>query len=171
VSQHCLGLGHLPVPLKKVKFLPKPNEDPKFSQNLRPIILCPIRVNEMTSWRKKNAKEWNILNACQFGYPADNSSKIHEAGGSRHPKFHQSFVDGCCVDIIHISNVVKKLNVASALLKLLRFEVFTAVTMKNGVFWDVTPCGSCKNRRFGGTWLLLHQGDKNRWTRKNASCN
>jgi hypothetical protein len=23
--------------------------------------------------------------------------------------------------------------------------------MKNGVFWGVTPCGSCKNRRFGGT--------------------
>jgi hypothetical protein len=23
--------------------------------------------------------------------------------------------------------------------------------MKNDVFWDVTPCGSCKNRRFGGT--------------------
>jgi hypothetical protein len=32
-----------------------------------------------------------------------------------------------------------------------RFEVFTAVTMKNGVFWDVTPCGSCKNLRFEGT--------------------
>jgi hypothetical protein len=31
-----------------------------------------------------------------------------------------------------------------------RFEVFTAVTMKNCVFWDVTPCGSCKNRHFGG---------------------
>jgi hypothetical protein len=31
-----------------------------------------------------------------------------------------------------------------------RFEVFMAVTMKNGVFWDVTSCGSCKNRRFGG---------------------
>jgi hypothetical protein len=26
-----------------------------------------------------------------------------------------------------------------------RFEVFTVVSMKNGVFWDVTPCGSCKN--------------------------
>jgi hypothetical protein len=25
-----------------------------------------------------------------------------------------------------------------------RFEIFTAVTIKNGVFWDVTPCGSCK---------------------------
>jgi hypothetical protein len=43
-----------------------------------------------------------------------------------------------------------------------RFEVFTAVTMKNGVFWVVTPCGSCKNQPFGGTWRLLHQGDKNR---------
>jgi hypothetical protein len=32
-----------------------------------------------------------------------------------------------------------------------RFEVFTAVTMKNDVFWDVTPCGSCKNQRFRGT--------------------
>jgi hypothetical protein len=32
-----------------------------------------------------------------------------------------------------------------------RFEVFTAVTMKNGVFWDVTLCGSSKNRRFEGT--------------------
>jgi hypothetical protein len=25
------------------------------------------------------------------------------------------------------------------------------MTMKNGVLWDVTPCGSCNNRRFGGT--------------------
>jgi hypothetical protein len=32
-----------------------------------------------------------------------------------------------------------------------RFEGFTAVTIKNGVFWDVTPCGSCKNRGFRGT--------------------
>jgi hypothetical protein len=52
-----------------------------------------------------------------------------------------------------------------------RFEVFPAVTMKNGVYWDVMPCGSCKNRCFGGTQRLLHQGDKNRWTRNNVSCN
>jgi hypothetical protein len=32
-------------------------------------------------------------------------------------------------------------------------------TLKNGIFWVVTPCGSCKNRRFGGTWRLLHQCD------------
>jgi hypothetical protein len=49
------------------------------------------------------------------------------------------------------------------------FEVFTAVTMKNGFFWDVTPCGSCNNPRFWGTYRLLHQRDKNRWTRYNAS--
>jgi cytidine deaminase len=40
--------------------------------------------------------------------------------------------------------------------------------MKNGVFWDVTPCGSCKNRRFGGTWRLHYQSDKNRGTRNNV---
>jgi hypothetical protein len=32
-----------------------------------------------------------------------------------------------------------------------RFEVFTAVTMKNAVFWDITPCSFCKNGRLGGT--------------------
>jgi hypothetical protein len=31
------------------------------------------------------------------------------------------------------------------------FEVFTAVTMKNSVFWDMVPCRSCVNWHFGGT--------------------
>jgi hypothetical protein len=43
-----------------------------------------------------------------------------------------------------------------------KLEVFTAVTMKKSVFWDVMPRGACKNRRFGGTYRLLYQGDKNR---------
>jgi hypothetical protein len=30
-----------------------------------------------------------------------------------------------------------------------QFEGFTAVTKNNAVLWDVTPCGSCKNRRYG----------------------
>jgi hypothetical protein len=33
------------------------------------------------------------------------------------------------------------------------------------------PRGSCKNGRFWGTWLLHYQGNKNPWTRNNASCN
>jgi hypothetical protein len=31
------------------------------------------------------------------------------------------------------------------LFKNVSFQVFTAVTMKNSVLWDVTPRGSCKN--------------------------
>jgi hypothetical protein len=41
-----------------------------------------------------------------------------------------------------------------------KFMVFSehSIPLKNFAFWVVTPCGSCKNRRFGGTWRLLHQG-------------
>jgi hypothetical protein len=40
------------------------------------------------------------------------------------------------------------------------FKVFKAVAMKNAVFWDVAPCGSCENRRFGGTCSLHFQVEK-----------
>jgi hypothetical protein len=40
-----------------------------------------------------------------------------------------------------------------------RFDVFT-VTMKNAAFWDVAPCGSCENPRFGGTCHLHLQGGR-----------
>jgi hypothetical protein len=39
-------------------------------------------------------------------------------------------------------------------IKFVRFEVFTAVTMKIAVFWDVAPCSFCVNRRFGGSYRL-----------------
>jgi hypothetical protein len=29
------------------------------------------------------------------------------------------------------------------------------------VFWDITPCGSYKDLRFGGIYRLHHQGEKN----------
>jgi hypothetical protein len=35
--------------------------------------------------------------------------------------------------------------------------------------WDVTPCGSCKNWRFGGTYRLCHQGYNNRRARNVSS--
>jgi hypothetical protein len=41
-----------------------------------------------------------------------------------------------------------------------RFEGFKAVTMKNAVSWDVAPCSSSVNRRFGGTYSLHLQGKK-----------
>jgi hypothetical protein len=52
-----------------------------------------------------------------------------------------------------------------------RSEVLTEVTMKNAVFWDVAPCGSCMNRRFGVTYRLHHQGDKDQLARNNISLN
>jgi hypothetical protein len=36
-------------------------------------------------------------------------------------------------------------------MNLVRFEVFTVLTIKNDVFWDVKPRGSCKDRSFGVT--------------------
>jgi hypothetical protein len=42
------------------------------------------------------------------------------------------------------------------------FEVFTAVTMNNAVFWDVAPCRYCVNRRFGGKYRLNLQGRNTR---------
>jgi hypothetical protein len=32
--------------------------------------------------------------------------------------------------------------------------------LKKAIFWDDTPCGSCKTRRFRGTYRLYHRGDK-----------
>jgi hypothetical protein len=52
-----------------------------------------------------------------------------------------------------------------------RFEVFTAVTMKNTVFWYVSPCGSFKYRRFEGTYRLHHQGGKNQRARNSVNSN
>jgi hypothetical protein len=51
------------------------------------------------------------------------------------------------------------------------FEVFTAVTMKNAIFWDAEPCGSCKSPGFGVTYHLHHQGDKNQWARNSVPPN
>jgi hypothetical protein len=46
----------------------------------------------------------------------------------------------------------------------------TLYNLKNVVFWDVTPRGSCKNRRFEGTFRQHYHGDKNR-RRKRVSSN
>jgi hypothetical protein len=43
----------------------------------------------------------------------------------------------------------------------LRFDVFTAVTIKIAVSLDMTaPCGSCKNRDFSGKYRLHLQAER-----------
>jgi hypothetical protein len=49
------------------------------------------------------------------------------------------------------------------------FEVFTEVATKAAVFRDVTPYGSCKNRRFRGIYRLHHQGEKIHQARTNLA--
>jgi hypothetical protein len=39
--------------------------------------------------------------------------------------------------------------------KICLFRDKTSCSSKNGVFWVVMPCGSCKNRRFGGTYAAF----------------
>jgi hypothetical protein len=51
-----------------------------------------------------------------------------------------------------------------------KFEVSSAVTMKNAVFWDVTTCGF-RSRLFGGMYCLYHQAEKNRRARSIVSSN
>jgi hypothetical protein len=39
-----------------------------------------------------------------------------------------------------------------------RFWVFMAVIPKNAIFWDIVPCGSCKNQHFRGMHRLSGLG-------------
>jgi hypothetical protein len=41
--------------------------------------------------------------------------------------------------------------------------------MNNIIFRDISPCRSCKNRRFGGKCLPHHKGGKNLRDRNNVS--
>jgi hypothetical protein len=59
------------------------------------------------------------------------------------------------------------------------FEVFTAVTMKNAVLWDVAPCISCElNRRFGECVASIFRVEKirergtsvSRWQQTGLCC-
>jgi hypothetical protein len=47
----------------------------------------------------------------------------------------------------------------------------TSVTIKKAIFWDMTPCGCCKNRSFGGTYRLHNQGENNQQARNNVKYN
>jgi hypothetical protein len=52
----------------------------------------------------------------------------------------------CLIIVFYFGRIYVK-----ATLNFSGFEVFTAVTMKSVLFWDVALCGSCKNQHFGGT--------------------
>jgi hypothetical protein len=55
------------------------------------------------------------------------------------------------------------------LISFVRFEVLSAVTMKNAVFWDGMLCRRCVNRRFGGMIRLHLQGRRQEEIREGIS--
>jgi hypothetical protein len=83
---------------------------------------------------------------------------VYEAGGSctAHRAMKEIFmamsttdagIKNCCAGEDHKQFTLNRCRSRTPkVMKVVRFEVSTAVTMKNGVFWDVTPCDSCKNR-------------------------
>jgi hypothetical protein len=64
----------------------------------------------------------------------------------------------------HVEDSLNKRTVLTVLsvmkLSCVKFEFLTAVTMKIAVFWDVAPCRSCVNRRFGGSYHLHFMVEK-----------
>jgi hypothetical protein len=56
-------------------------------------------------------------------------------------------------------------------LGLYTFEEDGTMLELNVVFWDVTPCGCCENRRFGGMHLLHFLAEKIQRARNNLHIN
>jgi hypothetical protein len=111
-----------------------------------------LRLTEITETKKKTTVEYNIIlcthfsaelcdamqgmspdvgSACQNGIQKLVASYMHTTFLA-HTKEDNS-------QSLHLSHFITNVYF------FLRFEVFTAVPMKNAVFWDVTPCGCYKN--------------------------
>jgi hypothetical protein len=84
--------------------------------------------------RKTLIDQVNMSYPSKWGQNSQNKNIIREVSKS----------SGKCLYTLPSRGAVTKLI-------LVWFEVFTTVTMKNAVFWDVAPCRSCVNRRFGAT--------------------
>jgi hypothetical protein len=79
---HCLSLCHFPAPWKEARIiaLPKPGKNPKFTENLRPIILLSITGKPFEKLILKtihrHIAERNLLNASHFGFRASHSTTL-----------------------------------------------------------------------------------------------
>jgi hypothetical protein len=67
--------------------------------------------------------------------------------------------------VFFIVTAVKTSNLKLKIVYLVGFEVFTTVPITSAVLWDVTPCGSCKNRRFGVSSITILMMEAKRYSR------
>jgi hypothetical protein len=136
------------------------------------LVSSETSVLKRATWRK--IPEDTILQQQQKKSCFGRSSILHNLPGCFSLLCHSLYTTRCTPTIIIISSsittrdwcngpmVARAPNEPSCTLlseihkirSYVRFEDFTAVTEKNAVFWDVTPCGSCKKGGFGGTCRL-----------------
>jgi hypothetical protein len=69
----------------------------------------------------------------------------------------------------HVTHYVSATELSRLIL--CKIEIFLTLTVKNAVLWYMTPCGSSKNRCFGVTHRVHHQGGKNKRARKEVRNN
>jgi hypothetical protein len=94
------------------------------------------------------------------------NSDIHEATGL------STFTFPLCQGMLHVPRALRNSSIFPCSVLYLAREserprsVLLAYITQSiphpAVFWDVTPCRSCVNRRFGGTFRLHLQGRKTR---------
>jgi hypothetical protein len=83
----------------------------------------------------------------------------HKITNTRHVTLYSQYVLQLLTPVLpsrfaSCTNSPSNLALPHQTLTLVTRHIPTSLFIKNGVFWVVTPCGSCKNRRFGGTWRL-----------------
>jgi hypothetical protein len=83
-------------------------------------------------------------------------SRLYQCSGAVHVRVEKTKDSYRAFDIVCVHIHVCVRAYASVCRSILSY-----VYEKNGVFWDVRPCGSCKIRRFGGTWRLHHKESVN----------
>jgi hypothetical protein len=105
---------------------------------------------------------WRSLESCLHAFQA--IAECVDIEESRHvPRFLEA-LHRLPYHQLDTRVVITALEAIGKLYDLLYLPAFIerSEVVKNADFWDVMPCGSYKNRLFGGTYCLHHQGDKNR---------
>jgi hypothetical protein len=112
-----------------------------------------MSVQHLGKWLFPNAKALSIsvyINSTQVYSNEKLKSSAIGKTDSIALKYNFAIVGGSQKDICNAKQERRQVDMLKSSVVLI-FEVFMAVTMMNDIFWDVTPCGSCKSRRFGGT--------------------
>jgi hypothetical protein len=72
-----------------------------------------------------------------------------------------AYIEPICVSIRAQNAKILGYRIVMIITFSIAVNIYSIRILKNAVFWNMTPCGCCKNRCFGGTYRLRDQGEKN----------